>query len=50
LHYPGIKKLALLAQSLMQLELRNFNKVEVITGVLEKECALVLSNFFEDKR
>ena len=29
---------------------RNLNKVEVITGVLEKDCALVLSNFFEDKR
>jgi tRNA(adenine34) deaminase len=29
---------------------RNLNKIEVITGVLEKDCALVLSNFFEDKR
>jgi tRNA(adenine34) deaminase len=29
---------------------RNLNKVEVITGVLEKECALALSNFFEGKR
>jgi tRNA(adenine34) deaminase len=29
---------------------RNLNKVEVITGVLEKECALVLSIFFEGKR
>jgi tRNA(adenine34) deaminase len=29
---------------------RNLNKVEVITGVLEKDCALVLSNFFEGKR
>jgi tRNA(adenine34) deaminase len=29
---------------------RNSNKVEVITGVLEEECALVLSNFFEGKR
>ena len=29
---------------------RNLNKVEVITGVLEKDCALVLSNFFERKR
>jgi tRNA(adenine34) deaminase len=29
---------------------RNLNKVEVVTGVLEKDCALVLSNFFEDKR
>jgi len=26
---------------------RNLNKVEVITGVLKKDCALVLSNFFE---
>jgi tRNA(adenine34) deaminase len=29
---------------------RSLNKVEVITGVLEKDCALVLSNFFEGKR
>jgi tRNA(adenine34) deaminase len=29
---------------------RNLNKVEVITGVLEKECASVLSIFFEGKR
>ena len=29
---------------------RNLNKVEVITGVLEKDCAFVLSNFFEGKR
>ena len=29
---------------------RSLNKVEVITGVLEEECALVLSNFFEGKR
>jgi tRNA(adenine34) deaminase len=29
---------------------RNSNKVEVITGVLEIDCALVLSNFFEGKR
>jgi tRNA(adenine34) deaminase len=29
---------------------RNLNKVEVVAGVLEKDCALVLSNFFEDKR
>ncbi len=29
---------------------RSLNKVEVITGVLKKECALVLSNFFEGKR
>ena len=29
---------------------RSLNKVEVITGVLEKDCALVLSNFFEGMR
>jgi tRNA(adenine34) deaminase len=29
---------------------RSLNKVEVITGVLEKDCALVLSNFFEGRR
>jgi tRNA(adenine34) deaminase len=29
---------------------RNLNKVEVISGVLEKDCALVLSNFFEGRR
>jgi tRNA(adenine34) deaminase len=29
---------------------RNLNKVEVITGVLEKECSEVLTNFFEGKR
>jgi tRNA(adenine34) deaminase len=29
---------------------RNLNKVEVITGVLEKDCALVLSNFFGGMR
>jgi tRNA(adenine34) deaminase len=29
---------------------RNLNKVEVITGVLEKDCALLLSDFFEKKR
>ena len=29
---------------------RNLNKVEVISGVLEKDCALVLSNFFEGMR
>lgn len=29
---------------------RNLNKVEVITGVLEKECSEILSNFFEGKR
>ena len=29
---------------------RNLNKVEVLTGVLEKECAVILTNFFEGKR
>ena len=29
---------------------RNLNKVEVVTGVLENDCALILSNFFEGKR
>jgi tRNA(adenine34) deaminase len=29
---------------------RSLNKVEVITGVLEKECALLLSDFFEEIR
>jgi tRNA(adenine34) deaminase len=29
---------------------RNLNKVEVISGVLENDCALILSNFFEGKR
>jgi len=29
---------------------RNLNKVEVVTGVLEKECSAILTNFFEDKR
>jgi tRNA(adenine34) deaminase len=29
---------------------RNLNKVEVVTGILEKECAVALSNFFEGKR
>ena len=29
---------------------RSLSKVEVISGVLEKDCALVLSNFFEGKR
>ncbi len=29
---------------------RSLNRVEVITGVLEKDCALLLSNFFEEKR
>ena len=29
---------------------RNLNKVEVITGVLEKECSEILTNFCEGKR
>ena len=29
---------------------RNLNKVEVITGVLEKECSEILTNFFAGKR
>ncbi len=29
---------------------RNLNKVEVISGVLEKECSEILTNFFESKR
>ncbi len=29
---------------------RNLNKVEVVTGILEKECSAVLTNFFEEKR
>ncbi len=29
---------------------RNLNKVEVISGVLEKECSAILTNFFESKR
>ena len=29
---------------------RSLNKVEVITGVLEKDCALLLGDFFEKKR
>ena len=29
---------------------RNLNKVEVVTGILEKECASVLSDFFDGKR
>jgi tRNA(adenine34) deaminase len=29
---------------------RNLNKVEVLTGVLEKECSEILTNFFEGKR
>ncbi len=29
---------------------RNLNKVEVLSGVLEKECSEILTNFFEGKR
>ena len=29
---------------------RNLNKVEVITGVLEKACSAILTEFFEGKR
>jgi tRNA(adenine34) deaminase len=29
---------------------RSLNKVEVITGVLEKECSEILTEFFEGKR
>ncbi len=29
---------------------RNLNKVEVVSGVLEKECSEILTNFFEGKR
>ncbi len=29
---------------------RNLNKVEVVTGILEKECSEILTNFFEGKR
>ena len=29
---------------------RNLIKVEVVTGVLEKECSVILTNFFEGKR
>lgn len=29
---------------------RNLNKVEVITGILEKECGQLLTEFFEEKR
>jgi tRNA(adenine34) deaminase len=29
---------------------RSLNKVEVVTGILEKECASVLSDFFDGKR
>ena len=29
---------------------RNLNKVEVVSGVLDKECSQILTNFFEGKR
>ena len=29
---------------------RSLNKVEVVSGVLEKECSAILTNFFEEKR
>ena len=29
---------------------RNLNKVEVVSGVLEKECSQILTNFFDGKR
>jgi len=29
---------------------RNLNKAEVVSGILEKECSAILTNFFEDKR
>ena len=29
---------------------RSLNKVEVVSGVLEKECSSLLTNFFEGKR
>jgi len=29
---------------------RNLNKVEVVTGILERECSAILTNFFEEKR
>ena len=29
---------------------RSLNKVEVVSGVLEKECSAMLTNFFEEKR
>ena len=29
---------------------RTLNKVEVVSGVLEKECSAMLTNFFEEKR
>jgi len=29
---------------------RSLNKVEVVSGVLEKDCSAILTNFFEEKR
>ena len=29
---------------------RSLNKVELVSGVLEKECSAILTNFFEEKR
>ena len=29
---------------------RSLNKLEVVSGVLEKECSAILTNFFEKKR
>ena len=29
---------------------RSLNKVEVVSGVLEKKCSEILTNFFEEKR
>ncbi len=29
---------------------RSLNKVEVVSGVLDKECSAILTNFFEEKR
>ena len=29
---------------------RSLNKVEVVSGVLEKKCSAILTNFFEEKR
>ena len=29
---------------------RSLNKVEVVSGALEKECSAILTNFFEEKR
>ena len=29
---------------------RSLNKVEVVSGVLEKECSAILTNFFQERR